>query len=98
MGNISPNEIEDRLLSHPAIVECCVVGLWHKKYSEVVAIFLRALEKTTPLSDAEVRSWMRDKLGRIKAPSQVFWIEHADVGSALPKTAGEKYQKHHVFC
>ncbi|KAK6214905.1 4-coumarate-CoA ligase [Colletotrichum tabaci] len=94
--NISPNEIEDRLLSHPAIVECCVVGLEHKKYGEVVASFLRAAENTAPLSDAEVRSWVTDKLGRIKAPSHVFWIGHADVGGALPKTASGKYQKHLV--
>ncbi|TID07090.1 putative acyl-CoA synthetase YngI [Colletotrichum higginsianum] len=94
--NISPNEIEDRLLSHPAIVECCVVGLEHKKYGEVVASFLRAAENTAPLSDAEVRLWVTDKLGRIKAPSHVFWIGHADVGSALPKTASGKYQKHLV--
>ncbi|KAF4783921.1 4-coumarate-CoA ligase [Colletotrichum scovillei] len=78
--NISPTEIEDRLLGHPAISEACVVGLQDKRYGE--------------LSDSEVKAWVTDKLGRHKAPEHVFWIGHPDVGTSLPKTGSGKYQKH----
>ncbi|KXH54738.1 4-coumarate-CoA ligase [Colletotrichum salicis] len=92
--NISPTEIEDRLLSHPAISEACVVGLQEKRYGEVVASFLQTATGTVKLTDAEVKDWVTEKLGRHKAPEHVFWIGHPNVGSSLPKTGSGKYQKH----
>ncbi|KAK1731951.1 4-coumarate-CoA ligase [Colletotrichum acutatum] len=92
--NISPTEIEDRLLSHPAISEACVVGLQDKRYGEVVASFLQTANGTLKLTDSEVKAWVTEKLGRHKAPEHVFWIGHPDVGTSLPKTGSGKYQKH----
>ncbi|UQC88294.1 4-coumarate-CoA ligase [Colletotrichum lupini] len=92
--NISPTEIEDRLLSHPAISEACVVGLQDKRYGEVVASFLQTANGTVKLTDSEVKDWVTEKLGRHKAPEHVFWIGHPDVGTSLPKTGSGKYQKH----
>lgn len=92
--NISPTEIEDRLLSHPAISEACVVGLQDKRYGEVVASFLQTANSTVKLTDSEVKAWVTEKLGRHKAPEHVFWIGHPDVGTSLPKTGSGKYQKH----
>ncbi|KXH52679.1 4-coumarate-CoA ligase [Colletotrichum simmondsii] len=92
--NISPTEIEDRLLSHPAIAEACVVGLQDKRYGEVVASFLQTANGTVKLTDSEVKAWVTEKLGRHKAPEHVFWIGQLDVGTSLPKTGSGKYQKH----
>jgi acyl-CoA synthetase (AMP-forming)/AMP-acid ligase II len=93
--NISPEEIEDCLLEHPDIRECCVVGLADRKYGEVVGCFLRKTHDNTPsLPDAAVRAWVGKRLGRIKEPKHIFWLGEQGVGSDLPKTGSGKYQKH----
>ncbi|KPM37524.1 hypothetical protein AK830_g9063 [Neonectria ditissima] len=95
--NISPGEIEDRLLQNPAIGECCVVGLDDHKYGEAVSCFLKpANGRTTRPSDDEVRNWVKQKLGRHKEPKHIFWIGDVDVGQDIPKTGSGKYQKHLV--
>ncbi|CAK7200229.1 hypothetical protein SEUCBS139899_002920 [Sporothrix eucalyptigena] len=94
--NISPSEIEGRLLEHPLIGESCVVGLDDKKYGEAVAAFLKASDqaKGSRPSDAELRQWVSQTLGRHKAPKHVFWVGDQGVGKDLIKTASGKYQKH----
>ncbi|KAE9575428.1 putative acyl-CoA synthetase [Colletotrichum fructicola] len=94
--NISPIEIEARLLSHAAVGESCAVGLDHKKYGEVVACFLKLASDATRPSDEEIRTWVTQRLGRHKAPEYIFWLGSPDVGSELPKTGSGKYQKHLV--
>ncbi|CAI0643810.1 unnamed protein product [Colletotrichum noveboracense] len=94
--NISPIEIEARLLSHASVGESCVVGLDDKKYGEVVACFLKLASDATRPSDEEIRTWVTQRLGQHKAPEYIFWLGRPDVGSELPKTGSGKYQKHLV--
>ncbi|KAJ4223457.1 hypothetical protein NW759_006092 [Fusarium solani] len=93
--NISPNDIENRLLSHPHIAESCVVGLEDYKYGEVVSCFLKAsCHPQKRPSDDHVRAWVREHLGRVKSPEHIFWMGDKEVGHDLPKTGSGKYQKH----
>jgi mevalonyl-CoA ligase len=92
--NIFPIEIEERLLAHPAINEASVVGLKDDKYGEVVACFLRASEHSVRPDSEALRAWVREKLGRHKAPKHVFWIGDLGVGNDFPKTGSGKHQKH----
>ncbi|KAL1966032.1 hypothetical protein VTN77DRAFT_4972 [Rasamsonia byssochlamydoides] len=93
--NISPTEIEERLIAHPSISEACVVGLENERYGEVVGAFLRLAGNTTrKLTDDEVRAWVMEVLGRTKAPQYIFWIGDQEVGADLPKTGSGKYKKH----
>ncbi|KAI1872770.1 uncharacterized protein JN550_003644 [Neoarthrinium moseri] len=95
--NISPSEIEDRLLEHTSIGESCVVGLEDHKYGEVVACFLsQARGASERPSDANVRSWVSQKLGRVKEPHYIFWVGDPGTGNEIPKTGSGKYQKHLV--
>lgn len=91
--NIYPNEIEARLAEHPAVAEASVVGLQDRRYGEVVATFLRGTDKTKRPSDAEIRDWVRQTLGRHKAPKHVFWLGDVGVGNDYPKTGSGKHQK-----
>lgn len=91
--NISPIEIEDRLLEHPGINESCVVGLEDTLYGEVVSCFLGAAGGTRP-ADEEIRSWVTAEMDHTKAPRYIFWLGESDVGEELPKTGSGKYQKH----
>ena len=92
--NIFPIEIEDRLLAHPAISEASVVGLHDERYGEAVSCFLRCAERTQRPEAEEVRTWVREALGRHKAPKYVFWIGDSGVGNDFPKTGSGKHQKH----
>ncbi|CAM1501357.1 Fc.00g105190.m01.CDS01 [Cosmosporella sp. VM-42] len=95
--NLSPAEIENRLLAHPAIGECCVVGLTDQKYGEVVSCFLKpAGETQTRIHDDEVRSWVKQRLGPVKAPQHIFWVGEPEIGHEIPKTGSGKHQKHIV--
>lgn len=92
--NISPAEIEDHLLRHPEVKECCVVGLEHPQYGEVVSCFLKGRNEGSRPREQEIRDWVTSSLGRIKAPQHIFWLGDEGVGHELPKTASGKYKKH----
>ncbi|KAK8123908.1 Acyl-CoA ligase sidI [Apiospora kogelbergensis] len=91
--NIYPLEIEERLMAHPAITKAIVTGLKDAHYGETVAAFLQAAEgKPTP-TDGEMRDWVRQKLGKHKAPAHVFWLGQDGVPLDVPLTGSGKIQK-----
>lgn len=59
--NIYPLEVENCLLSHPAVVEASVVGLKDECYGEAVAVFVRKGEGAVVTQD-EIRGWVSVKL------------------------------------
>ena len=92
--NISPVEIEERLLEHSSIAGASVVGIKDAKYGEVVGCFVRSVEGSRKLTQEEVDQWVRERLGGHKVPKYVFWIGEPGVGSDYPKTGSGKHQKH----
>ena len=92
--NISPVQVEERLLEHEAIAEACVVGIKDDKYGEVVGCFLRQADKKSRPSSAELSDWTRQQLGSHKTPQHVFWLSDPGVVSDFPKTGSGKHQKH----
>ncbi|KEF57319.1 uncharacterized protein A1O9_05236 [Exophiala aquamarina CBS 119918] len=92
--NISPVQVEERLLEHTSIAEASVVGLADAKYGEVVSCFLRLREGVTRPTSDEIVQWVRARLGSHKTPKHIFWIGHPEVGNEYPKTGSGKHQKH----
>ena len=94
--NIYPLEIEERLMAHPVITKAIVTGLKDAHYGEAVAAFLQASEgepgPRTP-SDEEMRDWVRQTLGKHKAPAHVFWLGRDGVPLDVPLTGSGKIQK-----
>jgi acyl-CoA synthetase (AMP-forming)/AMP-acid ligase II len=91
--NIYPLEIEERLVQHPSIDRAIVVGIKHKRLGEVVGAFLQRNTDNEKLSDLEVKSWIREKLGRHKSPAHVFWLGENGVTDRIPLTGSGKIQK-----
>ena len=86
-SNVYPREIEEVLLTHPAVAEACVVGMPHEKWGEtgVAVLVLRA-----GVSAAALAAFVDGKLARYKHPgSYVFWPE-------LPKSGYGKVVKRDV--
>ena len=85
--NLFPVEIENAILEHPAIAEVAVVGVPHDTLGEEVACFMRVADDTERPGDAELKTFVRERLSAQKTPSHWRWVE------AWPMTASGKIQK-----
>ena len=86
-SNVYPREIEEALLTHPAVAEACVLGLPHSKWGESgVAV----LVLTGDVSDGELLGHLDGLLAKYKWPARfVRWPE-------LPKSGYGKVVKREV--
>src|SRR5580693_1503885 len=84
--NISTVEVEQALMSHPAVLDVAVVGVPDEKWGERPKAFvvLRAGHGATP---QELLTHVRTKIARYKAPREI------DITLELPKTSTGKIQK-----
>jgi fatty-acyl-CoA synthase len=85
--NIYPVEVEEVLFRHPGVAEVAVVGLPDETWGEVVAAFVRDADPAQPVSDDDLRAWMREHLAPHKTPA--VWV-HVE---AFPLTPSGKIQK-----
>jgi acyl-CoA synthetase (AMP-forming)/AMP-acid ligase II len=85
-SNIYPREIEEAILTHPAIAEVAVVGLPHPKWGEagVAAVVPKPGEA---VDEAAIRDHLAGRIARYKQPLRiVFW-------DSLPKSGYGKVPK-----
>lgn len=75
--NISPGEVEDVLVAHPAVAQAGVVGVPDDEWGEAVAAAV-VLEPGATADEAELQAWVRDHLRSSRTPVVV------DVRDALP--------------
>lgn len=88
-SNIYPREIEEKILTHPAVAEAAVLGVPDRTWGEV-GVAVCALRPDASLSEGELLGWMTDKIARYKLPKRVFFWE------ALPKSAYGKITKKNI--
>lgn len=72
--NIYPREVEDVLATHPAIAQCCVVGVPDEKWGEAVAALI-ALRPDASITTEEVRAFVRSQKGPMLTPKFVVASE-----------------------
>jgi fatty-acyl-CoA synthase len=73
--NISPREIEECLLHHPAINDAQVIGVPSFKYGEEVMAYIK-LKPGETLTQEEVHAYCEDKMARFKIPKYMVFIEN----------------------
>lgn len=87
--NISAREIEDHLLSHPAIATVAVVGMPDERLGEKACAFVVLAPGADSLELNDVTDYLRaQRVAVQKMP------ERLEIVSALPMTATGKVQKH----
>jgi fatty-acyl-CoA synthase len=83
--NVYSAEVEQVLLAHPAVQDCAVIGLPDEKWGERVTAVVQLRPGQTVTQD-EVRSFVKERLGSVKAPKQVeVWpdLPRSKVGKVL---------------
>jgi fatty-acyl-CoA synthase len=74
-SNVYPREIEEKVLTHPAIAEVAIVGVADKLWGEV-GIAVCVLRQDAELNEPELLAWLAPKVARYKLPKRVFfWNE-----------------------
>jgi acyl-CoA synthetase (AMP-forming)/AMP-acid ligase II len=72
--NISPNEIEDVLIGHPAIEDAAVVGIPSVEWGEAIGVALVCGSNVMPSSE-EIGDWVRTRLRSSRMPSKILYVE-----------------------
>jgi fatty-acyl-CoA synthase len=87
--NISTIEVENSLLSHPAVADVAVIGVPDEKWGERPKAFVVLAAEGSVGEDALIHH-VREQLARFKAPREVAFLE------ALPRTSTGKVQKYEL--
>jgi fatty-acyl-CoA synthase len=84
--NISSVEVEQALVSHPAVLEAAVIGVPSEKWGERPKAFV-TLKPKAGTTHAELTAHVAAQLAKFKVPDTI------EIIPALPKTATGKIQK-----
>lgn len=84
--NISSIEVEQVIMQHPMVMECCVVAIPDETWGERPKAFV-TLKQNQMLSETDLIEFCRQRLAHFKCPAAV---EFGD----LPKTSTGKVQKY----
>ncbi len=89
-SNIYPREIEEKILTHPAVGEVAVLGVPDPIWGEVGVAVCVPREGAKPASEAEMVAFLAPKVPRYKMPKRFFFWD------ALPKSGYGKIPKRMV--
>jgi acyl-CoA synthetase (AMP-forming)/AMP-acid ligase II len=83
---ISPREVDEVLLDHPAVQQVVTFAYPHKQLGEDVAVAV-VLAEGESLDESELRTFARERLADFKVPRKVVFIDE------IPKGATGKLQR-----
>jgi acyl-CoA synthetase (AMP-forming)/AMP-acid ligase II/thioesterase domain-containing protein/acyl carrier protein len=83
---ITPLEVEEVLLEHPAVAQAVTFAVPHPRLGEDLAAAV-VLRQTKLVTEAELREFVAARLAEFKTPSQVLIL------AEIPKTATGKFRR-----
>jgi fatty-acyl-CoA synthase len=86
-SNIYPREVEEKILTHPAIGEVAVLGVPDPFWGEVGIAVCVPREGASPVTEADMAGFLATKVPRYKMPKRFFFWD------ALPKSGYGKVPK-----
>ncbi len=95
---ISSIDLENAAVGHPALKECCVIGVYHPKWDE--RPLLLAIKKDgAEVTEAEVIAFLSDKVAKWQLPDAVVFVPdlpHTATGKLLKIGVRETYKNYLV--
>ena len=85
--NVSSIEVEDCLFQHPAVAECCVIGVPDEKWGETIKALVVLRPAVDEPTDREIIAFCRSRMSHFKCPTSV------EFRTELDRTATGKLQK-----
>jgi len=88
--NVYSKEVEDAIYTHPAVLECAVIGIPDDQWGEAVHAILvlkKGYKKGVNVSEEEIIAHVKDQIAHYKAPKSV------EFKHSLPKSAQGKILK-----
>ena len=87
--NVYPQEIENRLINHPAVMDVAVFGVPDEDLGEAVKAVIQPMDMsaTGPSMAVELIAYCRETLSPVKCPRSIDFIE------ALPREENGKLYK-----
>ena len=86
---VLPTEVEDLLVTHPAVLQAHVVPLPDERMGEVGVVFV-VLREAAQVSDEELLAFCRERVARFKVPRHVLRILAPDI-PATPSGRARKF-------
>lgn len=93
--NISPGEIEDVLLDHPAVADVAVVAIADQQWGEAVAAAI-VLKEGGNVSVAELQEWVKARLRSSRVPVAVSFhkeLPYNETGKLLRRVVRQEFAK-----
>jgi long-chain acyl-CoA synthetase len=84
--NVYPREIEEVLMTHPAVSLAAVIGVPHPRHGEEVKAYV-ILKEGAELTEVDLVTWSKENMADYKYP------RHIEFRTALPMTATGKILK-----
>jgi long-chain acyl-CoA synthetase len=84
--NISPQEVEEAMYEHPAVLEVAVIGLPDPVYGERVVAYV-TLRDGPPIDEQELKEHTGERLAELKVPEKIVFVP------SLPKGITGKIQR-----
>src|SRR5205085_8568643 len=90
--NIGAPEVENALLSHPAVAECAVIGVACAERGQKVKAFIVLADFAEPSDELaeKLQDFVKDQIAPYKYPREIEFVD------ALPKTATGKLRRGEV--
>ncbi|MBC7750870.1 MAG: long-chain-fatty-acid--CoA ligase [Candidatus Saccharibacteria bacterium] len=95
---ISSIDLENAAVGHPALKECCVIGVYHPKWDERPLLLAIKKEGAT-VTAAEVIDFLADKVAKWQLPDTVVFVDelpHTATGKLLKTGVRETYKNYLV--
>ncbi len=84
---IAPREIEELLLTHPAVSDAAVVGEPHPLYGQRVVAYVTTREAWNEQTEQHVREYCAQRLSAYKVPEAIYCVP------ALPRNGNGKLNR-----
>lgn len=84
--NVYPREIEEVLMTHPAVSLASVIGVSHDQHGEEIKAYI-VLKDGRQTTEEDIRAWSKDQIAAYKYPRII------EIRDALPMTATGKILK-----